>query len=1005
MCAHEQEKAAEDDEPKLVVPLLRRYEEEKTIQAVWQAVRDGMHAKQVVLVGGVGGTGKSTLVANSLPQASHTSSTSTRSSSFVSAKTKFDPSLHQSSSSSGGVCEALRALFADLVASCAESSNMPCREAVRKALSTKQGQVLTAFASDSYSDPKPNRNVMDATSRRHLSMEEDEEEEEDKDVPDVEESSMSSDDSSRSIKLSKDNWLILSTTLRTFLRAVSSVIPVILVLDDVHWASDEALELLSAVLADSKLDKLLVVATFRVKDDTVNPNFETWMSKLQEKELADNNKSGTDSDNTTEEDNIAPEETALTTISETETTNPLCQTISLENLKESQIQEILAEATKQSPDRVAPLAATVLQFTGGNPFFIKQYLETLRENEMLMYQWNTLQWTWEDVEIIKKRSSFTDEGVVQTLARRIHKLPLDVQTTLSIAAFFGTYFDIRALRIAATLMNDQGSYKEESVDECLALACRGEFLVQINAHAYKFSHDIIRLASYGILPEDPEILHRWFWNIGTALLEQAETASLLQEEDAIFFAAIDLVNDGSESCLAETGKEAATTMRVKLAKWNLKAAQRASKLSSFVPATSYLETGLLALGCFGDGSGPGCNSSATEDEDIDYGWTSLDGACKLAIKLYDLYSQTLFCAGRIEESMKAAQLVVDNAVTTKDKLRALSVLVQGQYASHDEDRLVTFCIDVLAKLGERIPRSPSHLHCQMEYTKMKRKLKKISDADVMSLPLMTNGDKEAAVSIMAYMVLPISDTVPLCLFIVCRMIQIILKHGISHNSPEGFALAAMFLAGNSHDIKTAYRLGRLAEDLTEKRLGGANGNAVQAYHMLAIGSKWWLEPIPQCLDLYIKANEVSMNCGEVGRAFQNSVGYLINYFYSGLALEPLLEDIEKFSTQYVEYNQIPYFCIVAPLWQCGKYCIRWAVPFPHAPPHATAQSQSILRQVLNMTGRSKNPLCIEGGDVLARMRALNGGKEAGKQSIQSYNMQLAFYVGDLPKATEVRRMT
>jgi hypothetical protein len=62
-----------------------------------------------------------------------------------------------------------------------------------------------------------------------------------------------------------------------------------------------------------------------------------------------------------------------------------------------------------------------------------------------------------------------------------------------------------------------------------------------------------------------------------------------------------------------------------------------------------------------------------------------------------------------------------------------------------------------------------------------------------------------------------------------------------------------------------------------------------------------------------------MKYGQVGNAFRQSVGYLVNYYYSGLPLLPLLKDVENFAYQCVEYNQGLYFRILAALWQHCKF--------------------------------------------------------------------------------------
>jgi hypothetical protein len=113
-----------------------------------------------------------------------------------------------------------------------------------------------------------------------------------------------------------------------------------------------------------------------------------------------------------------------------------------------------------------------------------------------------------------------------------------------------------------------------------------------------------------------------------------------------------------------------------------------------------------------------------------------------------------------------------------------------------------------------------------------------------------------------------------------------------------------------------------------------------------------------------------MGMGDVNTAFQANVAYGVNYFYSGLPLEPCLQDIEKYCTQFLEYNNELFFLLGSPLWQC----------------------------LLVLTGNSRD---METGDIIDRRNGFKNPNHIGQQSLWSYSMQIAFYLGELDKATSM----
>lgn len=114
-----------------------------------------------------------------------------------------------------------------------------------------------------------------------------------------------------------------------------------------------------------------------------------------------------------------------------------------------------------------------------------------------------------------------------------------------------------------------------------------------------------------------------------------------------------------------------------------------------------------------------------------------------------------------------------------------------------------------------------------------------------------------------------------------------------------------------------------------------------------------------------------MEVGAISTAFQSMVAYGTNYFYSGLAISSLLKDVEKYCEQFLEYNNAFFFLMGTPLWQCLNV----------------------------LSGKSE---AMDKGQVMERINAFtNVPNIMGQQALCCFGMQVAFYMGDLDKATEM----
>jgi Predicted ATPase len=173
--------------------------------------------------------------------------------------------------------------------------------------------------------------------------------------------------------------------------------------------------------------------------------------------------------------------------------------------------------------------------TGGNPFFLNEFLRSLYTEELLEFNRISLSWYW-DLDDIEKRD-FTD-NVVELMTGKIKKMPPETQNILKIGAAIGNQFDL-------PLVSAFESISLRNIINSLDIALSENLVMPLDTREnievallntpnyelpeYKFIHDRVQQAAYALIPEreKPET----HLKIGKQLLEKL---SEQQREEKIF---------------------------------------------------------------------------------------------------------------------------------------------------------------------------------------------------------------------------------------------------------------------------------------------------------------------------------------------------------------------------------------------------------------------------------------------------------------------------------------
>ena len=160
--------------------------------------------------------------------------------------------------------------------------------------------------------------------------------------------------------------------------------------------------------------------------------------------------------------------------------------IKLQNLNVDSVNRVVSDTLRLSPRLTRPLSAVLYNKTFGNPLFVGQMLESLKENGHLSFslKGHYRRWTWDLEKICDLHIC---DNVLSLLIREMKNLPENLQLGLEVAACIGASVDKSILEILSTHLG---------INLC-AILCeitRKGYMDKIGTSQFRFVHDKVQQA-------------------------------------------------------------------------------------------------------------------------------------------------------------------------------------------------------------------------------------------------------------------------------------------------------------------------------------------------------------------------------------------------------------------------------------------------------------------------------------------------------------------------------
>ena len=588
--------------------------------------------------------------------------------------------------------------------------------------------------------------------------------------------------------------------------------PFVLFLDDLQWADPDSLKLLERMAGDMDSQNILLIGAYRDNEVGAGHLLQGALGKMQQ--------AGHD-----------------------------MSVINLGPLEQEHVGMIVAAALRSSaPAGAHPesdrLAQACMAKTQGNPFFLTQFLYSMKDDGLIWFDAKQKKWAWDYEAVL--RTDVTD-NVVDLMIRKIDRLPSATVEVLQLAACINNAFDARTLAIVA-------EKPPESIDEALERAV-SEGLIMFSEGTYRFLHDRIQQAAYSLVPDSDRV--QMHYRIGVLLYNTSD-----KEVEERLFEIADHLNSAS-------GLISDRAERHRLAGLNLRAGKKARSAAAYEKAYEYLALALDLL-----------------DEDC---W---ENEYDLMLDLHLEAAEAAYVCMRFEAMERIADKTLVHARDLLDRARIYEVRIAAYALQNDLERSLATSWEILRLLGIRLPASPGKWHLLWGYLRTRLALAGRPPDSLLDLPAMKDRQSLTALRIMNNTSIASAQASHNhCVLLAFNVLIHTLKHGIAEEAICSYAGYGSMIYAMFNRAEEGYQYGKLALRLSDQ-FGGSKFECFARF-VFNIIIRHAREPLRNTLLDFPGSYQKGFAAGDLINAGGSIMQYFLYSYFAGRELPVIEQEMQQ----------------------------------------------------------------------------------------------------------------
>ncbi|WP_437765987.1 AAA family ATPase [Sorangium sp. So ce281] len=545
---------------------------------------------------------------------------------------------------------------------------------------------------------------------------------------------------------------------------------------------------------------------------------------------------------------VGPAHPLRLTLAEVQKRGAAVGDIVLEPLSAAHVGALVAETVRTPEAQVEPLSRLVYEKTGGNPFFVLQFLIALHDEGLITFDADEGAWRW-DIDAIRDKG-FTD-NVVELMVGKLNRLSVPTRDALKLAACLGSSLTLDTLAVVARR-------PAEALRTALEEAVREGLLLRRDS-AYRFLHDRVQQAAYSLIP--PGQLAEVHLRIGQLLLKGRRP----DEREDTLFEIVGHLNRGAALLCSQAERD-------ELAALNLRAGRKAKAAAAYQSAAALFAAGMALLAL-----------------DPRERWeTRYDLAYPLSLER----AHAAYATGSFEEAERLLEELLEHARNELDRAAVVELAVSFYQTRGRSDHAVDLALAWLRARDIDLPLHPTDAQVREDTESLWQALGDRAIEDLIRLPPMEHPECKVVMAVLQSVAGPaIFVDQDLHYLIVLRQVKLGLRYGNAESSAHAYAAFARMFGPRFGRYRDAYKFAKLGYDLADR----SDLLTVKALVFTLFGQQvvFWTRHYRETYPYTRAGFSAAVESGDMRTACFNCIWAPLFPLLAGEPLEDVLHEVEE----------------------------------------------------------------------------------------------------------------